>query len=134
MIEESILTQAAASSGLTALIGSAPMRLNPQLLTQDPTYPAVTYTLISAPRESVMNADPGLVSARMQFSAWSATYKEARNVAEQLRVAFQRWRGTVGGVEILDTLEWDEHDAPPDLVNGTIIRQRICECRVIYRE
>lgn len=131
MIEAALVTRAAAVSGLTALIGS---RFYPQMMPQNPTYPAVTYFLVAAPRETAMGADPGIVYAHLQLSAWSTDYLEATNVAEQLRGTFQRWRGTVGSVEILDTLEWMAHDAPPDFLNNVVIRQRICECKVIYRE
>lgn len=131
MIEAAIKTRAAAASGLAALIDT---RFYPQLMPQNPTYPAVTYMLVAAPRETAMGADPGIVYAHLQFSAWSLDYLEATQVAEQLRVAFQRWRGTVGDVEILDTLDWMAHDAPPEFLNNVVIRQRICEARVIYRE
>jgi hypothetical protein len=134
MIEEAIVSQAGANAGLTALIGTNPVRLHPQMLPQDPLYPAVTYDCISSPREVLMGADPGLVTARWQFSAWSLNYQDVRDVAEQLRLAFERWRGTVGSVVVLDTLDWDAHDAPPELVNDVIVRQRISECRIIYRE
>lgn len=135
MIEEALVTRAAATAGLTALIGAgASMRFYPQQLPQKPTYPAVTYTQVSAPREQAMGSDPGIVQARVQLSAWGSSAQSARDVAEQLRAAFERWRGTVGGVVVLDTLDWSTLDAPPELVAGVIVRQRICECRVIYRE
>ncbi len=38
------------------------------------------------------------------------------------------------GTEVLDTLEWSAHDAPPELIDGVVIRQRVSECRIIYRE
>jgi len=130
-LEEAMVTQVAASAGLVALIAA---RFYPQMVPQKPTYPAVTYQVVSAPRESNMGVDPGIVNARVQFSAWGTTWKSARDVAEQLRLAFQRWRGTVAGTEIMDTLEWDWHDAPPELVNDLKVFQRVCECRISYRE
>ena len=134
MIEEAIITRAAATAGLTALIGTSPMRLHPQLIPQDPTYPAVTYMCISAPREVLMGSDPGIVMARYQFSAWGATYQAVRDLAEQLRLTFERWRGTVSSVTILDTFIEDTNDLPPEFVNGAVVRQRAVDFRIIYRE
>ena len=135
MIEEAIITQAANTGGLTTLIGSgASMRFHPQILPQNPVYPAVTYSCISAPRETLMGSDPGLVEARYQFSAWDLTYKGARDLAEQLRLAFERWRGTVGSVVVMDTFVEDITDMPPELVNDLIVRQRACDFKIHYRE
>ena len=134
MIEEAIVTRAASIAGLTNLIGSSPMRLHPQMMPQDPAYPSVTYTCISAPREIAMGADPGIVEARYQFSAWGLTYKDVRDLAEQLRLAFERWRGTVGGVTVLDSFVDGVNDLPPELVNDVTVRQRATDFKIIYRE
>ena len=134
MIEEAIVTKASQTSGLTALIGTSPMRFHPQLLPQNPVYPAVTYTCISSPREILMGSDPGLVAARWQFSAWDATYKGVRDLAEQLRLAFERWRGTVSNVVVMDSFIEDITDMPEELVNDMIVRQRVVDVRIHYRE
>lgn len=135
MIEEAIITQAGNTAGLTALIGSGTsMRLYPQMLPQNPIYPAMTYSGISGIRETLMGSDPGVVTARYQFSVWDSTYKGVRDLAEQLRLAFERWRGTVGSVVILDTFIDEIMDMPPELVNDVLVRQRVCDFKINYRE
>jgi len=63
---------------------------------QGVTHPAVTYQLISGPREAAHGSDPGIVHARYQFTAWAATNAAARNVIKQVRLALERYR--VSGV------------------------------------
>ena len=135
MIETAIYQRLAAFAGLTALVGgaSAP-RITPHLLTQDTAYPAVTYFVVSAPRETAMGSDPGIVHARMQVECWALKYLDAVNVAEQVRLALQRYRGTVAGTVILDTFIDDMRDFEPELVNGVIVRRREIELMVHYRE
>jgi hypothetical protein len=49
-----------------------------------------------------MGSDLGHVSATLQVDAYAATYTEARALAEQVRLALQRHRGTSAGVVIDD--------------------------------
>ena len=55
-----------------------------------------------------MGSDLSTASPRFQVSCWAETYLACKNVAEQVRLALQRWRGTVDGVVIQDSfLEGD---------------------------
>ena len=109
MIEETLFTRLSTFAGLTALIGTAPVRLFPVIMPEGTVKPAVTYQLISGPREAAMGSDPGLVHARYQFTAWDITNLSVRNVIKQVRLALERYR--VAGVQdCFIESEYDLHD------------------------
>jgi hypothetical protein len=120
MIHEALFSRLSGYAGLTALVGA---RIYPRLLPQNPTYPAVTYDRISAERQSAMGSDSGLVSGRWQVSSWGKTYTDARDIAEQVRKALQRYRGTSSGTVIQDIFIESENDLPPELVDGEAVFQ-----------
>ena len=133
-IEESIFSQASGYAGLTALISTNPCRFYLGLMQQDPAYPSCTYSQVSAPREALMGADPGIVHARYQVDCWDTTRIGARDLAKQVRACFQRWRGTVGGVVIFDTFIDDERDLPADLVSNVALHRRMVDLLIHYAE
>lgn len=91
--------RAIAVPGLTALIGTAPTRFYPVEAQQGSIMPYVTYQVVSAPRLHVMMADKD-VQPRIQLDIWAATWASARQVRDQLLVAFDRWSGISGGTTI----------------------------------
>ena len=110
-IEGAIFARLSGFAGLTALVVS---RIYPELAPQSPTSPFLTYSRIStAPRESAMGTDAGLVLPRFQVSSWAdgeGAFETARAVAEQVRAALQRFRGTLASTEILDSfLDHERH-------------------------
>lgn len=94
--------------GSTAVNSLASTRVYPLQLPQEPKFPACTYELVSAVRESVMGQDTGQVHARMQVTAWAKTYAAASGLSEGVREAVQRWSGTSTGVVIDEIFIEDE--------------------------
>lgn len=88
MIEEVLFTRLSNFANLTSLVGA---RIYPVIMPQGATKPAVTYQLISAPREIASVRDPGMVRSRYQFMAWAATNLAARAVIKQVRLALERY-------------------------------------------
>lgn len=131
MIENAIYQRLANYTALAALVGA---RVTPHLMTQDTAYPAVTYFVAAATRETAMGSDPGIVHARVQIDAWGQTYSSTRDVAEQIRAAFERYRGTLDTTVILDSFLEDMRDEEPELVNGVLVRRRLTEWTIHYRE
>ena len=82
-------------AGLYALVST---RIYPLILPQNPTLPAVAYQQISGPRVHAMGNDPGITYPRYQFSCWGSTPASAAAVAQQIRLAFENYSGTMGGV------------------------------------
>ena len=110
-IEDAIYTQLSGFAGLSALVGT---RIHPGELPEDTNVgesflDSVVYFPISGERISAMGVDTGLVRERFQFDGWSRTYDGANAVREQLRLALQRWRGTVATVVIQDTFILSRH-------------------------
>lgn len=133
MIENAIYQRLSGFAGLQALIGN-PGRVYPHLMPQNPLYPAVTYFKIAGPREVAMGTDPGIVHGRFQIDAWGLTYLNTRDVGEQVRLALERFRGTLDTTVILDSFIDEERDFEPELVNGVIVRRRMSEWTIHYRE
>jgi hypothetical protein len=96
---EAVYSRLSGYSGLTNLVST---RIYPTHLPQDVTLPAVTYTLISAGRESALSTDTGDVRARVRVTTWSddPSPLEAMNVMDQVRAALKRFRGTAGTVTV----------------------------------
>jgi hypothetical protein len=114
-VDEALTARLAAVPALTALVGT---RIYWKKLQQNTLYPALTYQKISrGPGVSAMGKDSGLVRPRYQITSFGkATATKgpkqvALEVAKQVRLALQRYRGTVAGVEIQDIFVDDERDS-----------------------
>lgn len=100
-------------------------RLYPLRLPQNPTLPAVSFVRISDTVEHTLGVDHPIYLSRFQFSAWSAVYDEAKDVAEAVRAALSRYRGTAGGVVFSDIF----FDSSLDLFDG---EARLCQSVVEF--
>lgn len=115
MIGKALRARLTSHAGTSALIGS---RVYPLRLPQGPTYPAVRYQVIGAPRVHAMGADTGQVDARVQVDSYAETYAGAQALAEQVRLALSRWEGTAGGVVVDHVFLADQRDLDePTLVH-----------------
>lgn len=93
-IEEALFSHLKSHAGLSALVGT---RIYPQIMPQGVTMPAVTYQKISGPREYSHGGPSELAHPRFQLSCWAKNYSTAKDIAEQVRLALQAYRGTMGG-------------------------------------
>lgn len=112
-IEGAILARAVAHSGLNTLIAG---RMYALILPQTPTLPAVVFTRIGEQFEHASGADAPTRHALFQFSSWATTYEAARDLADQVRSAFSRFRGTLASTVIEDCLVENELDLSDDVV------------------
>lgn len=93
-IEEAIYSYLSGHAGLTALVSN---RIYPLVMPQNTILPAVTFSKVSGPRVHAMQKDTGMAYPRFQVSCWGSTYKQAKEVAAQVRAALQDYKGTMGG-------------------------------------
>jgi len=96
MIEEALRTRLIANSSLTAIVGT---RIFPLEIPQGDAVPAVVYQIINInPR----NAQAGCVydDYLIQYSCFSTSYKQAREMAEIIRSDLDRFCGTLDGVYV----------------------------------
>jgi hypothetical protein len=134
VIEEAVVARLRGFSGLIALLGSGNNGIYAHLQPQDPVYPTIVYTRISAQRVTAMGADPGVVHSRFQFDAYGILAKDARDVSEQVRQALERWRGTSGATVIQDSFIDNVQDSPVELVSNVAIYRTITEVMIHHTD
>ena len=106
-IETSLNARLGAFKGLTDLVGT---RIYAMVLPQDEPLPAVTYQRISTVPVSALSVDDSLVLYHHQVNAWGKSYGDAHDVAEQVRLALQRYsHGDIRDV-LLDEIQ-DDYDS-----------------------
>jgi len=91
MIEAGITALLQADGTLSGLIG---VRLYPVLVPEAPTYPCLSYQMISGlPSYTFQGRE--CEQARMQFDAWSDTYGGCKTVQKALRDVLDVYSGTL---------------------------------------
>ena len=126
-LEAELVTQMKGHAGLSALVGA---RVYPGLLPPQPTYPAVTYTIVSDVPEHAMGTDPGAKTARVSVTVWSLSYKAAKDCADQVVAALSRYRHA-SAPTIWDTLMDNQLDTYDDTVRAHGV---VTDFRVFYSE
>jgi hypothetical protein len=103
MIEQAIFAIGSAHAGLGALIGSgSAARLFP---TAEETEHAVPRVVFEKDRPEAIAGwffDSGWYHTRFRFTAYGATALQAKQVIEQVRLAYQRFHGASSGHSIDD--------------------------------
>jgi Protein of unknown function (DUF3168) len=72
----------------------------------DPQLPAIVHQRVSGTRELDHSGDQGYAEARVQLSCYAQTttgvhgFDQARDLAEQVRLALNGFRGAVAGVDV----------------------------------
>ena len=90
-IEESLYT------ALVAAGTAAGARVYPQLLPQNPTFPAITYSRIASRREYAHGGTTAINDILFQVSCWGATYTAAKALSAQVQAALAGFTGLLGG-------------------------------------
>lgn len=126
MIEDLLKSRLNGFPGLAALVGT---RIYPVIVNAESPMPAVTYRRAATAREVLDNADPGLARVQFEVRAWSQDYEEARAVAQQVRLALERWQDDANGVQ--DTYPVDESE---DFVPEVLTYYREVVMEVVHDE
>ncbi len=111
--EKVIKTVLAAHAGVAGLVVA---RIYPVVMPQEPTYPNIVYRRVASERIQGVHSDPGVARVRLQVTAWAATYDECHALAEQVRLALERYGSaitgtTIAGVTVYDVFMGTEADA-----------------------
>lgn len=80
--------------------GLAGTRIYPSVLPQAPTFPAITYSTISAVRQNTMDGPDGLPSKRIQIDSWASTFSQALALADAIRERLDGHLGVMGATEV----------------------------------
>jgi hypothetical protein len=95
----------AGCAGITARIGTNPMRFYPVRLPEPPiVYPAITYQYIDATGVYSHSGYSNVQDPRIQLTIWSQTYADGAAIAKAIRaeypVGLNAFKGTQSGVKI----------------------------------
>lgn len=97
-MEDTFVAMVQAQAPITALIGSgADTRLFPLKLPQSPTFPAMTYQIISAPRNYTQDGADRVVRFRVQCNLYGADYAQAKALRDALESSVSGLNNTAFG-------------------------------------
>ena len=108
-IEAAICELLSTNAAVAALVGD---RIKPDILPQGLAMPAITYQLISGPRDQTADGPTGLVNSRWQINMWAETYDDVLTVRTAVRKAMNGKDGVVASTRIQSTELLDEGDVP----------------------
>lgn len=130
-LEAGIYDRLAARPGFVAIAGN---RVYPGRFPDNLTLPALTYVRV-APRprpQRLGGGGPvGLAEAVYQLDAWARDYDTAAALADQVRIAFDGFAGSIGGVTVSGASLLADRDSPEP---ETGLFRRILEIRIPYTE
>ena len=117
MIEAAIFNRLSTYAGTSALVCTVGQkRVYPDLLPQNPTYPAITYERTNTKRPKTLGGFYGKARGQFRFNCWHTNPTTAANLRSQVVQALEGMNGTyascvVSGVNFIN--EWDDWE--PDV-------------------
>lgn len=96
-VRQAVYYRLANTSGVTALVST---RIYPKVMPQQPTMPALVYSVVDNDREQVHRGQTGGAKARVQVTCWGATESSVAAVKEQVRLALIGASGSIASVTI----------------------------------
>ncbi len=107
MIEQGITTLLTADSTLSGLIGT---RLFPVFVPEDPTYPCVSYQVVSGSSDYSVDGTYETWK-RIQFDAWGSAYADVKTIQKALHAVLDGFSGTLSdGTTVLGAFRGVELD------------------------
>jgi hypothetical protein len=95
MLSKAIYTILSTNAGVSALIGT---RIYPLKIPSNPTYPLITYQLISQPQVHTMD-NKHYSNSRMQVDAWATTFLSGQGLGDAIDSALNGYKGIVTSQE-----------------------------------
>jgi len=102
-IESILRSVLVADPAVAALVGT---RAYQTALPREPTFPAVTYQMVSRVQDSLT----GIVQARVQYTCLATTWKGAADLADAVRCGLHGYRGVRDGARIEEIQYAGQHD------------------------
>lgn len=106
MIEQALYTILKDDSGVSALVGT---RIDPVVLPQQPTYPAITYRRSGVSQIIATQGGRQEIPA-FEVSAYDETYSGVKALADAVRTAMRGDKGFVDGFTVQDIEYQNEFD------------------------
>lgn len=131
-MEADLISRLEAVTGVTNLVSSRIYVMVPQ----NAIYPLIRMQRIGSDHNQEMNGSAGVVEAIVQIDCIGRKAKQAKDVAEQVRLALQGWKGSQGGTEFRSILLTDQRDLEePDQQGGEFGHFRVSmDFTVTYQE
>lgn len=112
MVEAAIYSRLTAYTNLTNLVGD---RIYQTVARQGASNPLVVINLITLQPTNAMGIDIAPTEAGIQVSVFAENGASCASVAEQVKAALQRYRGTSGGIVVQATfLDSERSDFEPE--------------------
>ncbi|MFC6644141.1 DUF3168 domain-containing protein [Granulicella cerasi] len=93
MLNSGLVSLLNSDEALTSLISG---RIYPVLLPESPTYPATTYRTLSAIPTYQFAGSAGMVTTRIEFTAWATDYGTCKAIIEAIRNVLDGFTGALG--------------------------------------
>lgn len=90
MINEDLFTRLTADSGVSALVAS---RIYPHKTRFKPTYPHITYEVLSDENQYSFSGTLGFKEASIVYQCVAETYRESRLIADAVETSLAAFRG-----------------------------------------
>jgi hypothetical protein len=106
-------------TGRTAITTHTSNRIYPSHLPQSPTYPCMTYLIVSEEEIETLYQPSTMIGPTFQFDCWATAASTARAIASALRLSMKNLSGgiggtagiTVAGVEKISSVDSEQVDA-----------------------
>jgi hypothetical protein len=111
-VEALLFARLAATGAVTALLGTAPVRVYPVQIPEEAPLPHARYVRIGTERPAAMTGYPGLSTATFQIDSWAVDDETAKACADAIRGALAYWRDEPNGVQgcLIETESSDFED------------------------
>ena len=96
--------------GTTAVTSLVSSRIYPVLAPASASLPFVTWRRSGIQREQTLGGPMGMPRVSVEYSIYSTTYEEARQVADAMRLVLDGYGGTSNNTEVKQTSLEDESD------------------------
>ena len=108
-IEEAVRAHLLDAAAVAAIVG---VRIHPAPLRREVELPAVAYQRVSTARGRTQSGADGFGAARVQLSAFAATYRQARDLAAAMRKALHGRQAMLSTVPVHNVWSAGERDLP----------------------
>lgn len=120
-IRSALFSYLSGKTGVTAIVGTSPVRLYPLARPQGGELPAMTYARVTGGHDHNLTAASGTAIPTFELDCFAETYAEADALAEAIRQVMQGFSGSFGtggnAVAVKAVLlddESDGYDLPQD--------------------
>ena len=124
MIETELRAYLLNDPDIKRMIGN---RMYPLVLPEKAAFPAIAYTMVSKGSHHLIN----IAFPRIQFSCFSPSYMEAKNIAGKIREALQRYKGQMGSNRVIQGVFENEYEM---YEKDTGLYHVACDIKIIFRE